>query len=71
MDSNWKLFCDRYSAQQPHAINYIVSAWLSYKEKFVRTYTDQHFHFGSRASSRAEGSHFLSRDTSILLDVTH
>ncbi|KAF7140654.1 hypothetical protein RHSIM_Rhsim06G0076500 [Rhododendron simsii] len=39
--------------------NYIKNTWLPFKEKFVKTWTGNHLHFGNRVTSRAEGAHAM------------
>jgi hypothetical protein len=41
------------------AIAYLENEWLRHKEKFVHAWTDHHFHFGHRATSKAKGVHAL------------
>jgi len=41
------------------SITYLENEWLRHKEKFVHAWTDHHFHFGHRATSKAEGAHAL------------
>jgi hypothetical protein len=41
------------------AIAYLENEWLRHKEKFVHAWTDHHFHFGHRATSKAERAHAL------------
>jgi hypothetical protein len=38
-------------------VQYIHSTWLVHKELFVKCWTDQHFHLGTRTTSRVEGAH--------------
>lgn len=56
---NWNIIKTKYPAKYPSVVDYVEKTWIVRKEQFVRCYTDQYLHLGSRSTSRGEGSHFV------------
>jgi hypothetical protein len=55
-----KDFEQRYVPEHVREVSYVKETWLDlYKEKLVKSWVDQHPHFGSVVTSRVEGIHAL------------
>ncbi|XP_077214390.1 protein FAR1-RELATED SEQUENCE 5-like [Tasmannia lanceolata] len=52
----WQDFNDEFE-EKGIALNYIFNTWLSFKERFIKAWTEKYLHFGNRVTSRAEGAH--------------
>jgi hypothetical protein len=64
----------RLLSDKPEVLNYVTKTWLIHKKHFVKAWTLNYPHFGSKTSSRAEGAHafikkFLQVSTGDLLTV--
>ena len=55
-EANWDNFCKKYE-QFPSVIRYLQDQWLPHKKRIVYAWTNQHLHFDTRVTSRAEGLH--------------
>ncbi|XP_074293185.1 protein FAR-RED IMPAIRED RESPONSE 1-like [Silene latifolia] len=55
-EESW-LFLQLLYREKKEAITYIEKTWIPEKKKFVSAWTENHMHFGNRASSRVEGAH--------------
>ncbi|XP_012841587.1 PREDICTED: uncharacterized protein LOC105961870 [Erythranthe guttata] len=53
---NYNEIVGRY-AGCPRLIQYLNDTWLIYKEKFVRAYTRNVYHFGNTSTNRVESAH--------------
>ncbi|XP_012858121.1 PREDICTED: uncharacterized protein LOC105977367 [Erythranthe guttata] len=53
---NYNEIVGRY-AGYPRLIQYLNDTWLIYKEKFVRAYTRNVYHFGNTSTNRVESAH--------------
>ena len=53
----------RYMPEHVREVGYIKEAWLDlYKEKLIKSWVDQHPHFGSMVTSRVKGIHTLLKN---------
>ncbi|CAG8771991.1 8889_t:CDS:2 [Cetraspora pellucida] len=55
-DVKWNNLCSTY-INKPSVISYLQETWIPWKEKFIKSWTNQLLHLDTTVTSRIEGSH--------------